>query len=151
MPGSDDPGHRCRDFSVFSRETPRSTRNPDMNRSEWPYHSTALRGQREADHDISGTGAPETGPAVPNVRRNAAPLKGVGRSHAAPLRELFEAGKKDAAKDSDIGLAVWHQSAYLVGTLYPGDRDTLAPLFDPDDTGSNHVPEHPWLAAEFAC
>ncbi len=62
-----------------------------------------------------------------------AALKGLGRSHAAQLREMFEASKKDAAKDSDLGLAIWHQSAYLIGTLDPGDHETLAPLFDPDD------------------
>jgi hypothetical protein len=62
-----------------------------------------------------------------------AALKGLGRSHAAQLREMFEASKKDAAKDSDIGLAIWHESAYLIGTLDPRDHETLAPLFDPDD------------------
>jgi hypothetical protein len=50
---------------------------------------------------------------------------GLGHAHALQLQELFNlpAAKQ---KDSDYGLAVWHESAYLLGTLELKDQALLA-------------------------
>jgi len=50
---------------------------------------------------------------------------GTGRAHAIDLRELLDA--PDAVqKSEDYGLAIWHQSAYLVGTLDLKDEKVLS-------------------------
>ena len=61
----------------------------------------------------------------------AASTDGVGRAHAGNLRRLYDIDDPKAKKDSDYGLALWHQSAYLVGVLDERDEKTLDVFFDP--------------------
>lgn len=53
--------------------------------------------------------------------------RGLGRAHAAQLRAFFDEGKENP----DYELAVWHLSAYLIGTVDARDRESLVPLFTP--------------------
>jgi hypothetical protein len=53
---------------------------------------------------------------------DSAVLHGLGRAHARNLRHVYDTADRT---DSDYGLAVWHLSAYLVGTLDLRDRQTL--------------------------
>jgi hypothetical protein len=49
----------------------------------------------------------------------------LGHAHALQLQELFSLPDADK-KSSDYGLAVWHESAYLLGTLDLKDEPLLA-------------------------
>jgi hypothetical protein len=51
---------------------------------------------------------------------------GLGHAHALELQKLLNAPASEK-KDDDYGLAVWHESAYLVGTLDLKDEALLAP------------------------
>lgn len=57
---------------------------------------------------------------------------GLGRWHAGTLRELHDLPKKKKESNPDYGLLIWHQSAYLLGTLDLRDQKVLEPLFDPN-------------------
>jgi len=50
---------------------------------------------------------------------------GTGHAHAVNLRKLLDA-PASVKKDQDYGLAVWHQSAYLLGTLDLKDEKLLS-------------------------
>lgn len=58
---------------------------------------------------------------------------GFGHVHAETLRGLYDAGRRDPAmaKDSDFGLALWHTSAYVLGTLDLRDAEKLDVFLDP--------------------
>lgn len=55
---------------------------------------------------------------------------GAGRQHARNLRELLDIKDPAVTRDSDYGLALWHASAYLGGTLDLRDLQVLTPAFD---------------------
>jgi len=61
--------------------------------------------------------------------------EGLGRQHAAELRKMHDdVPQKEKDSDPDYGLALWHASAYLVGTLDLRDEVALRVFLDP----SNH-------------
>ena len=55
----------------------------------------------------------------------------LGHAHAASLKDLLKLENSAEGRDPDYGLAIWHQSAYLVGTLDLKDERLLEPAFDP--------------------
>ena len=63
-----------------------------------------------------------------------ASARGLGRLHAAALREIHDVGQShpDVTKESDYWLTLWHVSAYLLGTLDLRDRETLEVFLDPE-------------------
>ncbi len=59
--------------------------------------------------------------------------QGLGRFHARSLRELYDISQREKIEDEDFGLAYWHTSAYLVGTLDLRDFPVLEPLLNPKE------------------
>jgi hypothetical protein len=62
---------------------------------------------------------------------NKASRSGLGHTHALMLRELYDHGKRHPVEEPDYGLALWHVSAYLLGTLDLKDEPILSVLLDP--------------------
>jgi hypothetical protein len=56
---------------------------------------------------------------------------GLGHTHAVLLRELYDQGQRNPGEDPDYGLALWHLSAYLLGTLDLKDEAILSDVLDP--------------------
>src|SRR5262249_50675529 len=56
---------------------------------------------------------------------------GLGRHHAKTLRKLYDENKAKRSQDPEFGLALWHQSAYLLGTLDLRDEAVLSLFLDP--------------------
>jgi hypothetical protein len=54
---------------------------------------------------------------------------GLGHAHAVQLRQVFDAGEKEVGED--YGLALWHTSAYLLGTIDLKDAAVLDVFLDP--------------------
>lgn len=59
--------------------------------------------------------------------------QGLGRYHARSLRELYDVSQREKIKDDDFGLAYWHTSAYLFGTLNLKDFAVLEPMLNPKE------------------
>jgi len=57
---------------------------------------------------------------------------GIGHSHALELRNIYNEEKKRPNRNPDIGLILWHQSAYLLGTLDLRDKALLGVFLDPN-------------------
>lgn len=55
----------------------------------------------------------------------------VGNSHARNLLSLYDEKKYPKDKNSEIGMAKWHLSAYLLGTMDLKDYELLNKLLDP--------------------
>jgi hypothetical protein len=55
----------------------------------------------------------------------------LGRAHARRLRSLYDEERARRDKNPDYGLALWHLSAYLVGTLDLRDLSVLEVFVDP--------------------
>jgi hypothetical protein len=58
--------------------------------------------------------------------------EGTGHAHAEQLRQLFDVKDPKLTGDPDYGLALWHTSAYLLGTLDLRDQALLDPMLDPE-------------------
>jgi hypothetical protein len=56
---------------------------------------------------------------------------GLGHAHAERLRSFYDKERTNADKNPDYGLALWHLSAYLVGTLDLRDLPVLEVFVDP--------------------
>jgi hypothetical protein len=56
---------------------------------------------------------------------------GLGHVHAVRLRKLYDEERANPGKNPDAGLAAWHLSAYLTGTLDLRDLPLLEVFVDP--------------------
>lgn len=56
--------------------------------------------------------------------------KGIGNAHAQTLIKLYDEKKYPKDKNPELGLAKWHQSAYLIGTISLKDYELLEELID---------------------
>ncbi len=74
---------------------------------------------------------PQTRDFIDRLRQtvDSAALVGTGTLHATRLRDLFDS-RAEHAENPDFGLALWHLSAYLLGSLDLRDREILAPMLD---------------------